>query len=112
MGQLDFSHVKDQVWAEVRRAMKLSNHTEGFWDNLQGFVHAIDWRVRAGRNTQHRVVAASNSHPPLWVGCLQEPWIRGVLAAHVTIVLVVLLFRRNVAVLTAVFALLGEPSGT
>lgn len=36
----------DQVWEEVRRAIKLSNQTEAFWDHLLAFVHAVDWTVR------------------------------------------------------------------
>lgn len=41
----DISQLKDQIWEEVRKAMKFSNHTEGFWDNVQAFVHAVDWKV-------------------------------------------------------------------
>jgi hypothetical protein len=41
----DFSQLKDQIWEEVRRAIRLSNHTEGFWENVQSFVHAVDWKV-------------------------------------------------------------------
>jgi hypothetical protein len=40
LGQL-----QDQVWEEVRRAIKLTNQTEAFWDNLMAFVHAVDWTV-------------------------------------------------------------------
>jgi hypothetical protein len=43
----DFIQLKDQIWEEVRRAMKLSNHTEGFWENVQAFMHAVDWKVGA-----------------------------------------------------------------
>ncbi len=38
---------------------------------------------------------------------LQEPWIRGLLAGHVVLFLLVLLLRRNVTVLTGVFMVLG-----
>ncbi len=48
----DISQLKDQVWSEVRRAVNLSgNHTESFWDNLQGFIHAVDWKVCAAAVT-------------------------------------------------------------
>lgn len=40
-------------------------------------------------------------------GATQEPWIRGILAGHVGVFLLVLLCRRNVSVLTGVFAVLG-----
>lgn len=43
----DFSQLKDQIWEEVRRAIKFSNQTEGFWENVQAFMHAVDWRVGA-----------------------------------------------------------------
>lgn len=75
LGQL-----QDQVWEEVRRAIKLTNQTEVFWDNLMAFLHAVDWT---------------------------ETWIRGILAGHVAIFLLVLLCRRNTGVLSGVFLLLG-----
>lgn len=42
----NFGELKDQIWAEIRKGIKLSNHTDSFWDNVQGFVHAVDWKVR------------------------------------------------------------------
>lgn len=77
----DFSGLQEQIFSEVRRAIKFSNHTESFWDNVQAFAHAVDWK---------------------------EPWIRGILAGHVGVFLLVLLCRRNVSVLTGVFAVLGS----
>jgi hypothetical protein len=46
----DLSAASEQVFAEVRRALNAANagrtnSTEGFWDNLQGFLHAVDWQV-------------------------------------------------------------------
>lgn len=38
----------------------------------------------------------------------QETWIRAILAGHVLVFLLVLLFRRNTAVLTGVFMTLGR----
>lgn len=104
--------------------MKLrGNHTETLWDNLQGFIHAVDWKVwvtpswvgsppqphRGARRSQEAVQQATTQQQlhhmlPL---CPQEPWIRGILAGHVVIFLLVLLLRRNVTFLTGVFMVLG-----
>jgi hypothetical protein len=41
----NFGELKDQIWAEIRKGIQLSHHTDSFWDNVQGFVHAVDWKV-------------------------------------------------------------------
>ena len=105
------SDIKDQIFAEVRRAMKLSNHTDSFWENVQAFVHAVDWKVRGCRRLHvsagTATLAAERISPD--TSFTQEPWIRGILAGHVAAFLLVLLCRRNVSVLTGVFAVLGKP---
>lgn len=99
----------DQVWEEVRHAIKLSNQTEAFWDHLLAFVHAVDWTVRPGLWPAPQQQSATCAHSYPMAGCthMQETWIRGILAGHVAIFLLVLLCRRNTAVLTGVFMLLG-----
>jgi hypothetical protein len=41
----NFGDLKDQIWAEIRKGIKFSNHTDSFWDNMQAFAHAVDWKV-------------------------------------------------------------------
>jgi hypothetical protein len=53
--QVPFDSIKQQVWDEIRQAMKLSNQTESFWDNVQAFAHAVDWK------------ASSSSHCYSWL---------------------------------------------
>jgi hypothetical protein len=43
LGQIE--GIKDQIWQEIRQSIKLSNQTDSFWDNLQAFAHAVDWKV-------------------------------------------------------------------
>jgi hypothetical protein len=43
--QVPLDSVKQQVWDEIRQAVKLSNQTESFWDNVQAFAHAVDWQA-------------------------------------------------------------------
>lgn len=43
--QVPFDSIKQQVWDEIRHGMKLSNHTESFWENVQAFAHAVDWKA-------------------------------------------------------------------
>ncbi len=75
----------EQIYAELRRAVKAANNgtssSEGFWDNLQGFLHAVDW---------------------------QERWIQALLAGQLALLVLVLACRRNTSVLGGVFLLLGE----
>lgn len=78
--QVPFDSIKQQVWDEIRQALRMSNQTESFWDNLQAFSHAVDW---------------------------QERWISGLLAAHVLVFLSVVLFRRNTTFLGVMFCVLG-----
>ncbi|KAF8060550.1 TMEM18 [Scenedesmus sp. PABB004] len=77
----DWAGLKDQVWQEVRAAVAASKHSQDFWDELQAFAHAVDWRER---------------------------WIQGLVAAHVAVLVSVLLARRNMTWLTAVFLALGS----
>lgn len=58
--QLDFSNITQQVWSEVRRAIKLSNQTESFWDNVQAFASAVDWTVGVSRWCCRRLHASSS----------------------------------------------------
>ncbi|KAF6253983.1 transmembrane protein 18-domain-containing protein [Scenedesmus sp. NREL 46B-D3] len=78
--QVPFDSIKQQVWDEIRHGMKLSNHTESFWENVQAFAHAVDWKER---------------------------WMAGILACHVLVFLAVVLFRRNTTFLGIMFCVLG-----
>eukprot|EP00882_Tetradesmus_deserticola_P003877 GHRQ01004101.1.p2 GENE.GHRQ01004101.1~~GHRQ01004101.1.p2 ORF type:complete len:171 (+),score=66.94 GHRQ01004101.1:290-802(+) len=75
-----FESIKQQVWDEIRRGTKLSNHTETFWDNVQALAHAVDWKER---------------------------WLAGLVAAHVLVFLSVIRFRRNTTFLGSLFCVLG-----
>jgi hypothetical protein len=126
----------EQVWAEARKAVRHGsaggNSTQGFWDNLQGFLHAVDWQVRWGGCRHARMHACAFRRPAAswrrshtvhasvlccWVAapltlprCItqhQERWLQGILAAHVCLFGLVLACRRNTAVLSGVFLLLG-----
>eukprot|EP00775_Hariotina_reticulata_P008072 gene8072-8267_t len=80
MDQLQVDGIKDQIWQEIRQAIKLSNQTDSFWDNVKAFAHAVDWKER---------------------------WIQGLLAAHAVVFLLVMVFRTNTTFLSIVFFALG-----
>jgi hypothetical protein len=51
--QVPFDSIKQQVWDEIRKGMQLSNQTESFWDNVQAFAHAVDWKASTSRSLNH-----------------------------------------------------------
>lgn len=52
--QVPFDSIKQQVWDEIRQALRMSNQTESFWDNLQAFAHAVDWQASCSRSSSSR----------------------------------------------------------
>lgn len=85
--------VLETIVNDVQSHIKAFNkHNANAWKSFKAFLSAIDWTVRC---------IADEIRPSH--GCDQEPWIRALLALHVTLLLLVILTRKRMAVQGVVF---------
>lgn len=129
-GSLDgLSAAFDEVFRDIREKFREANKEAKLWESLQAFAAAVDWTVWGHPPLQINLCCSAVMLVPICAGegharkycsmsnrrqahvvALQEPWIICLLATHLLLLIMVLVFRRSWNLNLIIMVSAGMPS--